>query len=285
MPVQRKSKMTYRAFWQPLTALYDTREAQAVARLAMEKLFGLSVTDVVLGAVEQIDEERLVLLQKRILTGEPIQYITGTAEFCGHDFHVEPGVLIPRPETQWLCRYVADRWKEQPHKGCILDMGTGSGCIAISIALELAGQQAEVEGWDLSDQAVRIARHNARQLDAEVSIVKQDMLCPPDDENRWDVIVSNPPYVCEQEKKQMEQGVLNYEPNEALFVPDDNPLLYYEAIARYAYKALKASGIVVVEINERFGMETAQLMADMGLRQTTIHKDQFGKERFVLSEK
>jgi release factor glutamine methyltransferase len=277
--------MTYRAFWQPLTALYDTREAQAVARLAMEKLFGLSVTDVVLGAVEQIDEERLVLLQKRILTGEPIQYITGTAEFCGHDFHVEPGVLIPRPETQWLCRYVADRWKEQPHKGCILDMGTGSGCIAISIALELAGQQAEVEGWDLSDQAVRIARHNARQLDAEVSIVKQDMLCPPDDENRWDVIVSNPPYVCEQEKKQMEQGVLNYEPNEALFVPDDNPLLYYEAIARYAYKALKASGIVVVEINERFGSETAQLMADMGLRQTTIHKDQFGKERFATAFK
>lgn len=277
--------MTYREFWQPLTNVYESREAQAVARLVMEKLFGLSITAVVCGGAEQIDEERLIGIQQRLLTGEPVQYVIGTAEFCGHEFLVEPGVLIPRPETQWLCQFATDRWDGQPGKGSILDIGTGSGCIACSIALSLAGQQAEVVGWDLSDHAVRMARQNARQLGAEVSIVKQDMLCPPCDESRWNVIVSNPPYVCEQEKATMEQGVLNYEPQEAIFVSDSTPLLYYEAIARYARKALKPKGVIAVEINERFGQETALLMADKGLRRTTIHKDQFGKERFISAEK
>lgn len=275
--------MSYREFWQPLTALYEPREAQAVARLVMEKHFGLSTTSIVCGAVEHIEEKKLLNIQKRLLTGEPVQYIIGTAEFCGHDFHVQQGVLIPRPETQWLCQFVAHRYQTQQNIGSILDIGTGSGCIACTIALQLSKHNVEVVAWDLSDKALRIARNNAQRLGATVRILKQDILSPPDDENRWDTIVSNPPYVCEQEKCSIHQAVLKYEPHEALFVPDSNPLLYYEAIARYAHKALKNNGFMLVEINERFGRETAQLIHGMGFRQTTIHNDQFGKERFIFA--
>lgn len=277
--------MTYRAFWQPLTAVYQQAESKAVAQLVMEKVFGLSHAGILCGGVEQIDEKLLRTLQERLLTGEPVQYVIGKADFCGREFHVEPGVLIPRPETQWMCDYVTSRWQQSPHGGAILDMGTGSGCIACTIALDLADPAVQVEAWDISDEALRIASINARLLGAKVTLARQDMLCPPNDGECWDVIVSNPPYICQHEQEAMELNVLDFEPRMALFVPDDNPLLYYQSIAGYARQALKPGGYLLTEVNEHLAADVAHLFGANGLQGVGIHKDIFGKDRFTIGWK
>ncbi len=277
--------MTYRAFWQQLMAVYPQEEAKAVAKLVMEKHFGLSMTDIVCGEVEKIDESLLKPIQQRLLTGEPVQYVLGVTEFCGRDFLVAPGVLIPRPETQWMCHFITSQWDCSNLGGKILDMGTGSGCIACTLALELSHQDVKVTGWDISDKALSIAAQNAQRLRAKAAFVKQDMLCPPDNDSCWDVIVSNPPYICRYEQADMASNVLDFEPHEALFVPDDAPLLYYQAIGRYAQKALKDGGFIIAEINERLGDDVVSLFASMELCQVDIHKDQYGKDRYVTAWK
>ena len=183
--------MTYSEFWQPLTAVYDEGEARAVAQMVMEVHFGLTMADVLCGRMG--DEAELLQLQRRLLTGEPVQYVLGLAEFCGRQFHVEPGVLIPRPETEELCRWVIEVAERGKDRCTILDIGTGSGCIATTLALDLLAQPASVVAWDLSDTALLVARKNAERLGANVSFVKQDALCPTDDQACWDIIVSNPP--------------------------------------------------------------------------------------------
>ena len=273
--------MSYEELWKSLTALYDTGEAKAIARLVLEERFGLTMADVLSGKTG--DDDVLLPIRQRLLRGEPVQYVLGSAEFCGRAFRVEPGVLIPRPETQWLCRFVAE-CQTLPAQGArILDVGTGSGCIASTIALEMAERLVDVVAWDISDEALRIARNNAARLGAKVQFEKQDALCPPADDGCWDAIVSNPPYVCEQEKEQMERHVLDYEPALALFVPDDDPLMYYRSIGRYASKALKPGGCLAVEINTRLGAAVAGLLAGMGLTAITIGKDTFDKDRFVIA--
>lgn len=273
--------MSYEELWKPLTALYDADEAKAIARLVLEERFGLTMADVISGKTG--DDDVLLPIRERLLRGEPVQYVVGSAEFCGRTFHVEPGVLIPRPETQWLCTFIAECQTLPPQGARILDIGTGSGCIASTIALEMAQRLVDVEAWDISDEALRIARDNATRLGAEVRFEKQDALCPPDDDGLWDAIVSNPPYVCEQEKEQMERHILDYEPSLALFVPDDDPLLYYRSIGRYASKALKAGGCLSVEINTRLGAAVAELFAGMGLTDIANRKDTFDKDRFVIA--
>lgn len=275
--------MTYSEFWQPLTAVYDEGEARAVAQMVMEVHFGLTMADVLCGRMG--DEAELLQLQRRLLTGEPVQYVLGLAEFCGRQFHVEPGVLIPRPETEELCRWVIEVAERGKDRCTILDIGTGSGCIATTLALDLLAQPASVVAWDLSDTALLVARKNAERLGANVSFVKQDALCPPDDQACWDIIVSNPPYVCEHEKARMERNVLDYEPAEALFVPDDDPLLFYRNIGHYAARALKHGGSLLFEVNALHGNDTARLMAAMGFGHVETRTDLFGKERFVFASK
>ena len=293
--------MTYREFWQPLCQLYDEGEACAIARMVMERRFGLSMADIACGAVEGIGEEELTAVGSRLLSGDPVQYVLGEAEFCGRRFHVEPGVLIPRPETEQLCRQAVSFLKLRLHRnpGCsILDIGTGSGCIACTLSLETQRSEAlptvemqcsealptaEVVAWDLSDRAIAVARGNAAALGAKVKVEKQDALNPPDDVCRWDIIVSNPPYVCEQEKKAMHPNVLGHEPWEALFVPDDDPLLFYRAIARYAVRALKPGGALLLEINPLFANELQKLLSATGFPVVKIINDDFGKKRFAFS--
>ena len=281
----------------------------------MERRFGLSMTDIAAGAVERIDaEDELEMLRSRLLTGEPVQYVLGEAVFCGRTFHVEPGVLIPRPETDQLCREAVSSLKLRFHRledapslklrfhrntvCSILDIGTGSGCIACTLALEMQRLEAlpttgmqrsealpttEVMAWDLSDCAIAVARGNAAALGAKVKVEKQDALNPPDDVCRWDIIVSNPPYVCEHEKTAMHANVLDYEPWEALFVPDDDPLLFYRAIGRYAVRALKPGGVLLLEINPIYAIELQELLSDLGFAEVEIQEDDSGRKRFAVA--
>lgn len=173
---------------------------------------------------------------------------------------------------------VPEKGEEAPHPS-ILDIGTGSGCIAITVALALP--QARVTAWDISTDALAIAAGNAHRLGASVRFEHQDALSAPDDEERWDVIVSNPPYICDRERADMSDNVLSYEPELALFVPDNNPLLFYRAIARYASKALKPGGRLLFETNTAYAHEVAQVMANEGFTAIEVRNDCFGKPRMV----
>ena len=326
--------MRYEELWQPLTQHYDTDEAKAIARMVLEMGYGLSMADIVMGKTEAIDGEALLAIQKRLLQGEPVQYVLGVAEFCGRRFEVAPGVLIPRPETGEMCGIIKEvlggakrqsRAKRklkgsyrfaQELKGqysaiedepySILDIGTGSGCIAITLALELP--QARVTAWDISNDALRIARKNAEALGADVTFEQRDILslelnhgdrhpdlrCAtiiepvpmiPVPMIQWDIIVSNPPYVCEREKEAMAQHVLAHEPHLALFVPDDDPLRFYRAIAHYAQTALNPDGLLFFELNPLYAHETETMLQDMGFAETELKQDMFGKLRFLKAKK
>lgn len=296
--------MTYNQLWKRLTVIYNEREAQAIVRTVLDALFGMSLTDICLGKVTQLsadDTTRLEKIMQRLEKSEPVQYVLGAEWFAGRLFDVAPGVLIPRPETEDLVKWACDEAKEKekednskeergkeekevskkeevPHPS-ILDIGTGSGCIAITVALALP--QARVTAWDISTDALAIAAGNAHKLGASVRFEHQDALSAPDDEERWDVIVSNPPYICDRERADMSDNVLSYEPELALFVPDNDPLLFYRAIVRYASKALKPDGRLLFETNTAYAHEVAQAMADEGFTAIEVQNDCFGKPRMV----
>jgi len=275
--------MTYEQFWQPLTDIYDPGEAKAVARLVMESRYGLSLTNLLCGKLEAIDEKELKELQQRLLTGEPVQYVLGQAVFGGRLFQVEQGVLIPRPETYELCQLIIEDHAALPpiHGECnILDIGTGSGCIACTLAAEIT--HGNVTAWDISDEALRIAEANAKRTHVNVSFVKQDALSPPPFSSPlWDVIVSNPPYICRQERAAMSTNVTDFEPELALFVPDDDPLLFYRSIAHYAFEALRAEGSLYFEINPLYVAELKAMLNQTGFLYVESSDDQFGKTRFI----
>ena len=272
--------MTFREFWQPLTTIYPEDEARWVGRMVFEVKYALTHADLLMGKETSIEENGLLELQQRLLTGEPVQYVLGEAPFGEHLFKVSPAVLIPRPETLWLCNAIATA-----ADGCdVLDIGTGSGCIAITIALN-APAGTRVTAWDISNEALAIARANAERLQASVTFLQQDMLCPPDDTDRWDVIVSNPPYICEQEKAAMERNVLDFEPHLALFVPDADPLRFYRAIGQYAVKALRPNGRLYLEINPLYAAELSEMLQTQGFDEVRIHQDDNHKDRYIVAWK
>lgn len=277
--------MTYYDVWKRLEPVYGAGEAKALARLVLEERFGLSMTDICCGATERMDGERQAELEtivRRLEGGEPVQYILGTACFCGRDFRVEPGILIPRPETEELCNWITDSHGHADNGLSVLDVGTGSGCIAVTLALGMP--KASVAAWDISPVAVRVARDNATRLGAEISIVIQNALNPPET-GKWDIIVSNPPYIYNRERKEMERNVLEHEPHTALFVPDDNPLLFYDAISRYAMRTLRTGGMVYFEINPLCAEAMARMLAENGFCDVECRKDMFGKERMMRARK
>ena len=256
-----KQYASYRQLWQALLPYYDEREAQAVVRMMLEERFGLTLTDIVCDGVARLDASQQAELQgmmAKLEQGEPIQYVMGYAPFCGRHFHVEPGVLIPRPETQQLVEWAVEEIGKSAARS-VLDIGTGSGCIAISIALE--APLSEVSAWDISTDALRIARGNAASLHAPVEFRQQDALhASMEDREKWDLIISNPPYVMEKERKEMADNVLRHEPSLALFVPNDDPLRFYRAIARYGKHALRPGGALLFEINPLFGVDMLRLL-------------------------
>lgn len=272
--------MTYRDICQFLCCRYEEGEARAVARYLLEVGYGLSMSDILCGAVEQLPQEELKENVQRLADGEPVQYIVGTAEFCGRRFHVAPGVLIPRPETAELCQWIIGETRGGLP---ILDIGTGSGCIAITLALDIPN--AEVEAWDISLEALTIAHKNANTLNANVTFKEKDIIkcsiAPVLAEQKVSVIVSNPPYIVPSESSAMSDSVLNHEPNIALFTPEDDPLKFYRATSDYAKTALLPQGKLYFEINPLFAQQLEAFLKEQGFGDITFKNDQYGKQRFV----
>lgn len=294
--------MTYDDIWRRLAGVYDQREARAVARMLVEEKFGLSFTDIICGAVETLsdaDKQWIEAAVKRLEQSEPIQYVLGWAWFAGLKLNVRSGVLIPRPETEWLVNSIcANSVPSNDRPLRILDIGTGSGCIALSIKQRLP--EAYVEAWDISTEALAIAADNARSLSLDIVLRQQDALNintsthnvtpngnngTPNDPLFWDVIVSNPPYICQRERADMARNVLDHEPSTALFVPDTDPLLFYRAITRYAVSSLNEGGRLLFECNTLYAGDTARMMRDEGMTATEVFDDCFGKPRFAVGEK
>ena len=317
---------TYQQLWQSLTPLYDAGEAQAIVRTVLDVKYGMTLTDIICGKVNEIsaDEERkLEEIIIRLQKGEPVQYVLGEADFAGRIFHVEPGVLIPRPETAELCQWIEEDMAGESTVSSgnspqatddarrILDICTGSGCIAITLGLNIPN--SEVTGWDISEDALRIAQRNVEMMKAgNVRIEHQDALALPkaaetdnkkmkgnDDKEvvkpkgeaktpstqKWDLIVSNPPYICEKEKADMEKNVLEHEPSLALFVPDEDPLKFYRAIAEYASSALKSGGALYFEINPIYEKETRKMLLKLDFKDIETKEDAFGKKRMMRAIK
>ncbi len=285
--------MTYRELWQSLTSRYTEPEAKAVARYLLEVGYGLSMTDILSGGAERLPADEMEENRRRLLNGEPVQYVIGKAEFGGRIFKVSPAVLVPRPETYELCQWVEEeesgkRREERDYS--LLDIGTGSGCIAITLALDMP--YAKVEAWDISEKALNIARQNAESLNAQVHFRQVDALNEPTEDSSLftlhsslNIIISNPPYICKQEATAMEAHVLDHEPHQALFVPDNDPLLFYRAIAQYGKSALVAGGWLYFEINPLYHEVLEKMLDEMGYFGIEMRKDQFGQWRFVRAQR
>ena len=267
-----------------LQECYPPREAANLSRIVCCEMLGQSHIDYYLGKdmiLSPKDEKELESILFRLCNFEPIQYVQGTARFLGRTFRVAPGVLIPRPETEEL---VEGMLKEVAPVSRILDIGTGSGCIAVTLSKELP--EAEVTAWDISEEALAIAGDNNHLLQASVLFVQRDVLTyQPAEDEYFDVIVSNPPYVTETEKKDMEPNVLNWEPSGALFVPDSDPLRFYRRIGELGRSMLTVGGRLYFEINRAFGEAVASMLRKQGYTNVRIRKDISGNDRYVIAER
>ncbi|MBV3843366.1 peptide chain release factor N(5)-glutamine methyltransferase [Bacteroides eggerthii] len=263
---------------------YSVQEAANLSRIVCCEMLGQTTIDYYLGKdiiLSSKEMQKLNGILARLLNFEPIQYIQGTARFLERSYHVAPGVLIPRPETEELVEVML---REIPSDARILDIGTGSGCIAISLSKTFPN--AKITAWDVSEDALCIARRNNDDLQASVCFVKQDVLAWRGDGGQcYDVIVSNPPYITESEKQEMERNVLDWEPFSALFVPNNDPLLFYRRIGELGRMMLVDGGRLYFEINRAYGEATAMMLCGQGYTGIRILKDISGNDRFVIAER
>jgi release factor glutamine methyltransferase len=285
------SKTLFNQLVSEITSVYEENEAKSIVYLLLAHFLKLSKTDILLdNPISQVFDFQEIT--NRLKAQEPVQYIIGETEFYGRNFKVTPDTLIPRPETEELVQLTINSYQlivgnENNHlipnpqtPIPILDIGTGTGCIAISLACEIPN--AQVYAYDISEKALEIAKENAIRNNVNVIFEKKDILnIPPTSLSPFSIIVSNPPYVMNAEKIEMEQNVLDYEPHLALFVEDSNPLIFYKAIAEFASKNLIDRGLCVVEINQALGLETAELFWNQGFQYVEVVKDMFGKDRMV----
>lgn len=279
-----------------LEKIYGSDEANALIMILLEHYFGIDRIKIALDPELRLSESEMLTLHfavKELLKNKPVQYILGETEFCGMRFFVDENVLIPRPETEEMVSMIVSRRDKAclVRTGCdvetdgrpsILDIGTGSGCIAISLAKLLIN--SVVTAVDVSKKALEVAKKNAAANDVNVNFINDDILNPKNPElfvNQYNIIVSNPPYVCESEKTEMRANVLDYEPSMALFVSDNDPLIFYRKILEFAQKALKPNGEVWFEINEKSGNEMKNLCHEMGFKNVEIIKDFRGKDRIL----
>lgn len=269
---------------QTLQGYYPDSEIVSMAKLLLTQVFGMSVVelyagkDTIFSANEQKQlDDILIRLQKQ----EPVQYIIGMEEFYGLAFEVNGDVLIPRPETGELIDWIVKEHKHAQAK--ILDIGTGSGCIAISLAKNL--EAAEVVSWDVSEEALQVAARNCRRNDVRVILEHRDVLQASPTGERFDMIVSNPPYITEKEKTDMSANVLDWEPELALFVPDDKPLLFYKKIAELGVDMLVPGGKLYFEINREYGRQTVDMLVGLGYKNIELRKDLFQNDRMIKAEK
>ncbi len=271
---------------QKLGNLYPTGEINGFTQMIFEALCGYTPTDILLRKDTILSDDihqQVKDITERLSRQEPIQYILGYADFCGLRFDIAPGALIPRPETAELVRLIlAENNHLLPLR--IADLGTGSGCIAITLATNLPHSQ--VEAWDFSPEALAVARGNAAKLNASITFHQRDILKYNAQElpsGTLDIIVSNPPYILQSESKTMCDNVLRHEPHSALFVPDHTPLLFYEKIARDGRHLLASGGKLYFEINETQGESCAHMLTTWGYQAIRILKDFYQKERFIVA--
>jgi release factor glutamine methyltransferase len=258
---------------------YEASEARAIAFRCLDVGWNFSSMDIILKKEVDLPADWDARLA-RLAGGEPMQYVMGKTYFRDRLFHVNSATLIPRPETEELVDLVL---KHAPENASVLDVGTGSGCIPISLKLERPSLQ--VEAWDISKGALEMARQNAETLKAAVSFQQQDIFSWMTSEGTWDVIVSNPPYVTLQEKKEMANHVLAYEPHLALFVPNEDALTYYVALADFALERLTPGGYVCLEINQCFGTQTVELLFSKGFQEVKLLQDFKGNDRMIVAQK
>jgi len=271
-------------FFISLDGIYEANEINSFFYIFCEEVLGFSKIDVTLNQDFYVSSTHQNILQdtiSRLLKFEPIQYIYGVSHFYNLKFKVTPEVLIPRPETEELVEIVIKNTKNQLIN--ILDMGTGSGCIAISLAKFLSN--ANVSAIDISEKALQIAKINATNNGVDIKFYKENILIINSLPENYDIIVSNPPYVRNLEKAEMQPNVLHHEPHQALFVEDINPLIFYDKISKLAYKYLKDNGKLYFEINQYLGIETQKMITKNGFSQVELKKDFFGNDRFIVAEK
>jgi release factor glutamine methyltransferase len=268
-------------FLEKLTPLYDSMEAESFFAIALEELKGWRRTDLALNpdaelSGDEIEKWHAVLAQLEIQ--KPIQYIFGKAHFYGLEFEVNENTLIPRPETEELVEWIIG---ENKAKGqiSIIDIGTGSGCIAISLAKNLT--DSYVSAIDVSEGALATAKRNAEHNKVGVNYILKDILSAENLEQNYDIIVSNPPYVRNLEKEEIKENVLQYEPHLALFVDDNDPLIFYRKIALLAKDWLSPNGRLYFEINQYLGPETARMLEDFGFSNVVLKKDMYGNDRMI----
>ena len=276
---------TKRHFIESLAETFPQREAEQLMRILLEDLFGIDLKCQLMEPNLRIDEWQYHQLEeavKRLLTGEPVQYVTGVARFGDLLIKVSQSVLIPRPETEEMVQKICTSMpKEKPMR--IWDIGTGSGCIAIALAKHF--ENAEVIAFDVSEEALQMAMENAESNGAKVTFVQDDIMNPTSGffAQPVDLVVSNPPYVCDSERAAMEANVIDWEPETALFVPDDDPLWFYRQILALSKNQLNPNGQIWFEINERMGEEVLSLCREMGFPKAEILEDFAEKRRFCLA--
>lgn len=276
-----------RRYVEMLCEIYDKEEANTLVMMLLEHHFGINRVALALDPDMFLSDAECLTLQssmKQLLTNRPIQYVIGSAEFCDMKFSVNENVLIPRPETEELVSMIVDEGQRSTEKIEILDIGTGSGCIAVSLAKLL--KNSHVTAIDISEKALEVAKANAIAIaNAKTTFIQADILSNPTLPHKFDVIVSNPPYVCESEKAEMHRNVLDFEPAAALFVGDDNPLIFYKQIIKTANEYLKSDGTLWFEINEHLGEETLRLCVENGFANSVIINDFRGKDRFIKAQR
>ncbi|MBG0782974.1 MAG: peptide chain release factor N(5)-glutamine methyltransferase [Bacteroidales bacterium] len=287
MKVPSNNLRVVREYYQNLLEpLYGKQESVQLLLILFKHFFGYDRSQLALQPDLKLSESELLKVHfavKDLLRHKPIQYITGESEFMGYAFLVKPGVLIPRPETEEMVDMIIKRFQNRSPLS-IWDLGTGSGCIAVSLALSLP--QAKVKAFDLSEEAISLTKLNAQRLNVDISLQQTDILeLRPTERKKIDVIVSNPPYVRQSERHHMQKNVLDFEPDMALFVSDEDPLIFNQAVANIGDKVLAKDGELWLEINEALGKETAALIENTGFKKVQIHQDFSGRDRFVSAVK
>ena len=277
-------KDVFTEFKQPLGTIYDPNEIEALTLLVINELTGTSKAKIKAfpeQEVTSIEVEKLNTILKRLQNGEPVQYIFGHTEFYGLPFNVNPSVLIPRPETEELVEWALSSVVNSEWAGNILDIGTGSGCIAISLKKNLSN--ASVSAVDISPDALKTAKQNAGLNNVDVTFINDDILNIKSkiENSKFEIIISNPPYVTLHDKTQMHTNVTDFEPHTALFVPENDPLIFYKAITNFAAKNLTSDGLLFFEINESLGNETIELLKDKGFKNIELRKDMSGRNRMI----
>lgn len=275
-------KTFHNHFTNELTSIFPKTEVDTFFAYLIEEYLNLQRIDLIMNPNYEISDQQQALLDsalQRLQKEEPIQYIIGKTEFYGLPFFVNENVLIPRPETEELVEWALKEAKKKREKMKVLDIGTGSGCIPVSLKKHLP--HSEISAIDVSKKAIEVAKKNAELNQVEIRFIEKDILTTSQLDQEYDIIISNPPYVRELEKAEMKNNVLQNEPDLALFVDDNDPLIFYDKIAGLAKQHLNKDGILFFEINQYLGEETVNLLKNHTFQNITLKKDLFGKDRMT----